>query len=203
MDVLGPLFLAFLAYIIGTASPGPATLTIMMTAAGKGRAAALRLAVGVICGSIVWGVVATIGLSVAMSEIATFLYALKFVGGAYLLWLAWQSISAAMHADAPTGTAVRGSYFLKGFLLHLTNPKAVLVWGSILTIGITPQSPTWVPPVILLVCSFLGAGVFVLYAVLFSTKKAMAGYIKARRPIQAACGALFGAAGLKLVMSRS
>ncbi len=204
METLGPLLLSFLAYVIGSASPGPATLTIMMTAAGAGRAAGLRLAAGVITGSVIWGVVATLGLSVVMSEIASALFILKFVGGAYLLWLAYKSFRAALQPDdCPAGSAANGRYFLKGLLLHLTNPKAVLVWGSILTIGVYEGAPLWVAPTVLIVCSFLGAVVFTAYALVFSTPKAMAGYVKARRPVQAACGLLFGAAGLKLVLSRA
>lgn len=204
MDILGPLLIAFVAYIVGTASPGPATLTIMMTAASKGRVPALQLAAGIILGSVVWGIVATLGVSIMLAEIAFFLYVLKFVGGAYLLWLAYQSVRAAMRTEADMiASPAEARYFVKGFLLHLTNPKAVLVWGSILTIGVTAQSPFWVAPLILVVCSLLGAIVFTVYALVFSTSRAMKAYSRARRPVQAACATLFGAAGLNLVFSRS
>ncbi|WP_417459783.1 LysE family translocator [Kordiimonas sp.] len=204
METLGPLLLSFLAYVIGTASPGPAILTIMMTAAGAGRAAGLRLAAGVMTGSVLWGIAATLGLSVVMSEVASALFVLKFVGGAYLLWLAYKSFCAALQPDQQAiGSIASEGYFLKGLLLHLTNPKAVLVWGSILTIGMNEGSPVWVAPTILVVCSLLGAVVFTVYAFVFSTRRAMTGYLKARRPVQAACGLLFGAAGLKLVLSRT
>ncbi|NVJ70474.1 MAG: LysE family transporter [Alphaproteobacteria bacterium] len=204
METVGPILLAFAAYLVGTASPGPATLTIMITGASAGRKAALRMASGIIVGSIIWGIVATFGLSLVMAEIASLLYVLKFVGGAYLLWLAFKSFRSAMAADTPeVSGAVTEGYFRKGLLLHLTNPKAVLVWGAILTIGVTDQSAAWVAPVVLVGCSLLGVGVFSLYAIVFSTPKAMAGYVKARRPIGALCGTLFGAAGAKLLTSQA
>ena len=51
------LLLAYTAYFVGAASPGPSNLAIMSIAANHGRKAALAFAFGVISGSMFWATV--------------------------------------------------------------------------------------------------------------------------------------------------
>ena len=73
------LLLAFAAYFVGCASPGPSILAIMTTAMSRGRPRALALAAGVMCGSLVWGVSAAFGLSALMQAYSWSLVVLKLL----------------------------------------------------------------------------------------------------------------------------
>ena len=79
------LLLAYAAYFVGTASPGPSNLAIMSIAASHGRKAALMFALGVISGSMFWAMVATLGVSAALIAYSQFIVAVKVFGGLYLL----------------------------------------------------------------------------------------------------------------------
>ena len=81
------LLLAYTAYFVGTASPGPSNLAIMSVAANHGRKAALAFALGVISGSMFWATVAALGVSAALLAWSKLLVAIKLFGGVYLLWL--------------------------------------------------------------------------------------------------------------------
>lgn len=198
------IFMAFGAYIVATASPGPATLGILAVAARNGRRAGLSFAAGVITGSIFWGICAAFGLASVMAEFGAVLLWIKILGGAYLIYLAWKSFRSALSTDDMADpTAPRPeNLFRQGLFLHLTNPKAVLAWVAIISIGITPESGTDAGLWVMGGCAILGAVVFGGYAVLFSTGPMMAGYRAARRPIEFLMSAVFGSAGLSLITGR-
>lgn len=99
----------------------------------------------------------------------------------------------------PTSKAV---LYRRGLLLHLSNPKAVLVWLAILSLGAHPHAPDYVMPLMVAGCALLGVLVFGSYALVFSTVTMNRVYIKARRGIEGLFALFFGAAGIKLLLSR-
>ena len=66
MPSLDQLFIAYLAYFIGTATPGPGNLSIMATSLDQGRPAGMALACGIVTGGQCWGISAAIGLGALM-----------------------------------------------------------------------------------------------------------------------------------------
>lgn len=204
MEYLPSILVAYAAYAVGTASPGPATLAIMQISASMGRSAGLRFAYGVIVGSLMWGVVAALGLSALMISFAWFFVALKIAGGIYLVWLASKSLKSALSDDDQIAVKVSGGHhFTQGLALHLTNPKAIFVWSAIIALGLPEAAPNWVGAVILFGCGLIGVLVFSGFALLFSTKRASQSYRKARRKIDGFAAAMFAVAGVKILFSRS
>ncbi|AJC19480.1 LysE family translocator [Pandoraea pulmonicola] len=209
------LLIAYTAYFVGTASPGPSNLAIMSIAANHGRKPALTFALGVISGSLFWAIVAMLGVSATLLAYSHFLVAIKLFGGAYLLWLAFKSGRAALRPSNPAdrngatsafpadadGTLSLRRLYLRGALLHLTNPKAVLVWMSIVALSSGPDGamPTLVVPG----CAAIGMAVFCGYAVLFSTRAARRLYLRVRRWLDGCLAVVFGVAGWQLLISRT
>lgn len=91
--------LAYSAYAIGVASPGPSNLAVMATAMRSGRRSAIVFASGVVSGSAFWGLLASFGLSAVIAEYSGALLLMKFAGGAYLLWLSFKSLRSALSKD--------------------------------------------------------------------------------------------------------
>ncbi|WP_414832788.1 LysE family translocator [Afifella sp. YEN Y35] len=194
-------------FTVGVASPGPATLMIMGTAMGRGRAPAVALSCGVVLGSMVWASIAALGFVAALKASATLFLALKMAGGLYLIFLAARSARSAFTAgpaatpkSAGTGSLKR--CFAQGLLLHLTNPKAPLVWLATLSVGVGETASAAFLMTVILVCAFVAMTVFVGYAYLFSTPTASRFYLSIRRPIDALLGVLFGAAAVKILTYR-
>jgi threonine efflux protein len=203
------LLLVFTAYIIGAASPGPSNLRIMGVAMHQGRKAALLLAAGVISGSFFWGVMAATGLSAILARYANVLFALKIVGGLYLLFLAIKAGRSALTADPgvehtlSATPAVSGfGLYRRGLLMHLTNPKALLGWVATMTLGLGPYTTPETVVVILAGCAALSVTIFCGYALVFSTAPMIRGYRRARRWIEGTFALVFGAAGVKLLIAR-
>ena len=201
-DHLPNLLIILSIFTVGVASPGPATLMILTVGATRGRAAAVSLAFGIVAGSMVWACVAAMGLVAAMAVSAIAFTVLKLGGGLYLLYLAFRSLRSAMSATAPMPRAVSGTRqrsFFEGLLLHLTNPKAPLVWMATLSVGLGATAPPAFLVTAILACESVAVIVFVGYAVLFSSPPAIRIYAALRRPLDAVVGVLFGAAGVKIL----
>lgn len=218
MEILPHLLVAYTTYLVGTISPGPANIAIMCTAMESGRRAGLAMAFGVISGSISWGILAALGFGAVLESYAPAAVALKVAGGGYLLWLATRAIRTARAqpptisqatmnpATAPSGAGgdagaqkKAAAHYLRGFGIHMTNPKAVFVWLAIISLGIPPEAPTLVALLIVAGCALLGVFVFTVYALAFSTASAVKGYARLRAPINSVAAILFGGAGLKLI----
>ncbi len=203
------LLLVCTVYFVGVASPGPANFAIMATAMQTGRKQATLLAVGVECGSLIWGILAGFGLAAVLATYSNLLVIMKLLAGVYLLWLAYKSAKSALRNgnDIKSQSGVLESdglkYFTRGVFLHLTNPKAIFVWLSIISIGIPEGATTASIFMVVLCCSVISRRVFVGYALLFSTKIARNTYFKLRRGFDAVMCMCFGYAGLKLLFSKS
>ena len=135
------LALVYSAFFLEVASPGPSNLAVMATSMERGRSAGATLALGVTAGSLTWGVLAAIGVTGLVVAHPGALYAIKIVGGVYLLFLAWRSARSALRVDMPPARAAVPGHraFLRGYLMHLTNPKAILSWTAIIALALRPR----------------------------------------------------------------
>lgn len=198
-----PLWTVLLGWMIAGGSPGPATLSISGTSMAFGRAAGLQVAAGVVVGSASWGVAAGLGFSALMMAHVWLFELIRYAGAGYLLWLAIKSLrSAWAGGPAAPATAVPGGLFFKGLLLHLTNPKAILSWGAIYAVALTPgagASAVWSLFAVLIMGSMV---VFFGYAMLFAARPVAVAYSRARRWFDLAFGMLFGAASVRILTAR-
>ena len=202
-DLLFPLSFILIGWAIGGGSPGPATLTISGTSMAHGRAMGLRLATGVIVGSAIWGIAAALGFSAIMMSNAWLFNVIRALGAAYLLYLAVKSLISAWKGTPPRAQDIsRKGAFGKGLMLHLTNPKAVLGWGAIYAVALTPDAQP--VSVVLLFCALIltSMTVFWGYAILFSSAPIARGYARLKRWFDLTFGLLFGAASLKLLTTK-
>lgn len=207
LPYLPQLMVAWGAYIIATASPGPAIISIIGTSISHGRNAGLALAFGVLTGSYTWAMLAAAGLSALIRTYGNALFVLKIAGGLYLLWLAFKALKAAMRKETESALPLEKQspslrrLYLKGLGIHLTNPKAIFSWLTLVSLG-TPQDAPHVMPVLIGGCMALGVVIFMGFALLFSIEPVHRGYRKARRGIEAAMAGFFAFAGFKLLTAR-
>jgi threonine/homoserine/homoserine lactone efflux protein len=202
------LALAWAAYFIAVVSPGPATMALIGTSMTKGRNAGMAFAAGVMTGSLCWACLSAVGLAALLAAYAEFLIVLKIAGGLYLLFLAWKAFRSAASSDT-TALDVTGAgrqsmrrLYLNGLALHLTNPKAALVWISLVALGLPAGAPASLIAIYVAGCFLIGMLSLNAFALMFSAPPVVAAYRKARRYIEAGMGALFAFAGIKMLMTR-
>ncbi len=193
-----------LAWGMAGGSPGPATLTIAGAAMGQGRRAGVLTGAGVLCGSAAWGLAAMLGMSALMLANAWIAEVVRYIGAAYLLYLALKSVRSALSVkpSLTVASSKEGGHFRRGFLVHITNPKAILAWGAIFAIVVPPGAPLATLLGTFLALSIVSAIVFLGYGVLFSGAGIVRRYNAARRWFEAVFAVLFGAAALKILTAR-
>lgn len=208
--IASEIALVYATYLVATASPGPSNMAIMATAMRDGRIPALVLAAGVITGSLFWATAAATGISAVLVTYAQALFAIKILGGVYLLYLAFRAGRSAMRSTSDIAESKAGQpapryrqLYRQGVLMHIGNPKAVLAWIAIMSLGLRQDAPVGVLPAIIGGCALLGVLVFGGYALLFSTASMIGLYSRLRRWIEGGLCALFAVAGLTLIVSRN
>lgn len=203
MDTVNlPLILSIA--LIAVASPGPATLAIAGTSMGSGRKHGVALASGIMSGSLFWSISAAFGLGAVMMANAWMFEIIRYFGAAYLLFLAYKSTRSVFSSSSvKTQNKIvienlRAAY-LKGLAIHITNPKAILFFGSLFSIGVpVGASPETLLTVIAAIAT-QSAIVFFGYALIFSSTPVAAGYAKLQRWFDAVFALVFGAAGLRFL----
>ena len=194
------------AGFIAAASPGPATMAIAATSMAHGRKSGMAFAAGVNLGSLTWSVTAALGLSALMLANVWVFEAMRYFGALYLMYLAWKSAKSALGRDkAKAGKAASGTLqatFLKGAMLHLTNPKPILFFSSLFAIGIPHGTPISALAVVILALFIQGIFIFQGFALLFSVGGIAAGYQRLKRWFEGAFALAFGYAGFKLLTAK-
>lgn len=199
---------AWSVYFVAVVSPGPAVVALINTSMTKGRKAGMAFATGIMTGSLVWASLSAIGLAALIAAYAELLVVIKIAGGIYLLYLAWKAFRSAASTDealrqaSGNGGETLGRLYLKGFLLHLTNPKAIFIWISLVSLGLPAGAPASIMLVYIIGCLSIGLLSLNAMALMFSTSPVVAGYRKARRYIEATMGAFFALAGVKMLTTQ-
>jgi threonine/homoserine/homoserine lactone efflux protein len=130
------LFLPFLvAATLLVVTPGPDTLFIASRSLAQGPGAGFTALAGISVGAVVHSTAAALGLA-GLFVIAPSLYeVVRWVGIAYLLWLAWGSLKPAA-ATAEGAPDIRrdnlATVFRQAMMTNLLNPKVILFFGAFL-----------------------------------------------------------------------
>ncbi len=202
MDVLASLPAILAVALISTGSPGPATLAVATTAMARGTGPAVRLALGVLSGSLIWSISAAAGLAAFVVRYGWLLEAVRVIGALYLMWLAFKAARAAWRGDTSDGVAVDRGAYRRGLLLHLTNPKAYLFFGALYAVILTPDTGAAELALVVAAVGTQSAIVFVGYALLFSRAGPRRFYTRAARIIHGLSALAFTGLGLRLLVTR-
>jgi threonine/homoserine/homoserine lactone efflux protein len=128
-------FIVFVGVMaVMSAAPGPANLFSVANGAEKGRGAVLPAVVGLNAASLTWFAAAAFGLGALITAFPAVFRVLGWLGALYLAWLGLGALRAARKGGGPTHALIRTgrSPFLDGFMVQITNPKALLFFTAIL-----------------------------------------------------------------------
>mgnify|MGYP006306562549 CR=1 FL=1 len=194
---------AYAILAVGTLSPGPAVALLLGIGATDGRRAALATCLGIAAGSMTLNLLTLAGIGLLLSQMAWAMSALKLFGAAYLVWLAWGAFRRALAPPviAPQTARATGARLVQGYLLQVTNPKAVGFWLAISAVGAVTSAPIWVVALYVLGGGLLSFAGHATWAIALSSPAFRHAYASARSGIEAALGLFFGFAAYKLATS--
>ncbi|HEX6341917.1 LysE family translocator [Umezawaea sp.] len=196
-----PAFLIACAVVVLT--PGVDAFLLLRTSMRSGTRAGLWALAGIHSASFVQVGVVISGLGVVLARYPVVLVALRWIGAAYLLWLALSIARGLLHRTTATDEpleAVPDRPFRRGFLTNITNPKMLLFSLAFLPQFIGAGDPT--AQLAMLAVVFLGlAALWELLIVIAASR--VAGKLK--RPgvttaLDAVCAAVFLTMSVGLVV---
>ncbi len=130
-----PLLVFAAALFVAAASPGPGIAAIVARVLGRGTDGAVAFIMGVAIGDVVWLSLAVGGLAVLAQTFHGVFVAIRFLGAAYLLYIAWKMWTAPVAAtaiEAATARESRLKLFLTGLAVTLGNPKVIVFYLALL-----------------------------------------------------------------------
>lgn len=199
-------FSALAVTVAAQLSPGPNLLAVAGVALGQGRLPAVAAALGVATGATLWVVSLVLGISALFKVYPVLIILLQLFGGSYFVYLGFDALKSAIGGGAMVigshgGVMTLGTAFRTGLLVVLTNPKAAIMWASIVafmtTSGLSRMGVLAFAPVGGLSALIIYCG----YGLLFSTNVAQGFYKKTTCAFQSVYGATFGGLGAYFIFS--
>jgi threonine/homoserine/homoserine lactone efflux protein len=202
------MLLAFwAAFGLALMSPGPNFALMLATAPRQGRRAGVCLALGIAVGEAAWGFAAVFGVSAIAAQHPAVALALRLGGGLYLLWIAAQSLRAALTRRHEATAAsivpevppsITGS-LVRGLLLMLLNAKAGFFWISLAGLFLAHGGAT-IGTLAVAGAVALSIAWHLTLALAFSSRPVVAAYRRVQRAIEGTLGLLLGGLGIRLLL---
>jgi threonine/homoserine/homoserine lactone efflux protein len=134
--------LGFLAAsLLLAVAPGPDNLFVLAQSAISGRRAGLLVVLGLCTGLLFHTAAVALGLAALFAASALAFTALKWIGAAYLCYLAWQAFRAPVGDAAAQGTPRRtlAQLYRRGIVMNVTNPKVSIFFLAFLPQFVAPE----------------------------------------------------------------
>ena len=198
-------WLLYLAAAIGLSlTPGPNSLLVLTHGALHGHRRTLFTVAGGATGFTLLIGLSMLGIGALLQASASALVLLKWLGGAYLVWLGvqlWRAPAITLAPDAGAPQAAGSALFRQGLLTAISNPKALLFYGAFLPQFIDPARDL-LTQFIIMATVFVVVEIGVEWALALMAHRVRGWLQRLGRRFNRACGGMFVAMGLALPMTR-
>ncbi|MEZ8436032.1 LysE family translocator [Vibrio splendidus] len=157
----------FVAMLLSAAIPGPSVLAVLSRSLSYGWKQGLLVVFGVLIADYIFIFLALSGLSALASAMGEFATVIKYVGVAYLFWLAYTTWTSDVSESSSTSSeqGTKASSVIIGLLMTVSNPKAILFYMGFFPAFIDLKTFTTTDVMMILVISTVAVGgVLSLYA---------------------------------------
>ncbi|WP_216209644.1 LysE family translocator [Amycolatopsis aidingensis] len=146
-----------LTSLVVVATPGTGVLYTMAAGLARGARASAIAAVGCTLGIIPHMVAAITGVAALLHASATAFQVLKYLGVAYLLYMAWSMLrnTGALTADQDSAPRSATKVIVSGVLINILNPKLTIFFFAFLPQFVAPGAPNAVAHMVELSAVFM------------------------------------------------
>lgn len=143
--------------LIIVATPGTGVIFTLAAGLSRGARASLVAAVGCTLGIVPHMVAAITGLAALLHTSAVAFQTLKYLGVAYLLYMAWATLKEKGTLAVAEETAPRSSLnvIVSGILINILNPKLTIFFFAFLPQFVSTDEPRAVPRMLELSAVFM------------------------------------------------
>jgi RhtB (resistance to homoserine/threonine) family protein len=201
-----------------TITPGADMALVMRHTLGSGRRQAFFASLGIGLGCLIWGTASALGVAVVLARSALAFTVLKYVGGAYLLYLGARALSGAIRdksttkdtkndiswrSSIPRGYRPEWVAFGQGLFTNLLNPKVAVFYLTFLPQFVAPDRPVLPQSVFLATTHVLMGLVWLtIYARFLDRMAAVLLTDHVKRRMEAVTGAVLMALGIRLALAK-
>lgn len=152
MQSFDTLSVFFAASLLLGLTPGPDNLFVLAQAAQRGKFAGIVVTLGLSTGILFHTLAVALGAAALFSTSALAFNVLKYVGAAYLVYLAYQSWQASAHSgqQARVADVSLKRLYGRGIVMNITNPKVSIFFLAFLPQFTDPASGPLLPQFLLL-----------------------------------------------------
>jgi threonine/homoserine/homoserine lactone efflux protein len=134
------VFLVALGMVL---TPGPNMMYLVSRSLTQGRRAGIVSLAGTGVGFLIYLTATNLGLSVIFTAVPWLYVGLKVAGACYLGWLAWKALrrgGVSVFTPAPMAPDSPRRLFTMGLVTNLLNPKAAVLYLSLIPQFIRPET---------------------------------------------------------------
>ena len=163
--------------------PGPTVTVIIGNSLARGTGAGLAIVAGTQAGFLVMTLVVALGMQAMVAFMGAAFDWIKLIGAAYLIWLGYKMLRS--NGDLGAAEVGRDKSHLRtaleGFLVILSNPKALIFLGAFLPQFVDVSQPTFPQVMILGLFFMLVAGsTDAIYAVVAGRARGMLSAVRVK-----------------------
>ena len=191
----------FAIFIPALMLPGPDFIAVVRSSMARGSRAGLMTTLGVTLGLGLYAGLSLFGLSAILLQYQWLAWAVRVCGGIYLAYLGVKLIMTRPSAiDLEEGGSVRsGNPLLFGFLVTMTNPKAIVLFTSVFATAVTDAMPLWAMAAMIGLVMACAAVWYTLVTLFMSSRPVIVRFGNARHWIERAAGGCFIAIGGRIL----
>ena len=144
--------------------PGPDNVFVLTQSAVQGKGAGLAVVMGLCTGLIGHSTAVALGVAAIFQTSALAFTVLKYIGAAYLVYLAWQMFRAPVEKIGEASGEIATDYgklYLRGIIMNTTNPKVSIFFLAFLPQFTDPERGSVTIQILLLGGIFIGATIIV------------------------------------------
>ena len=187
---------------LATLVPGPDTAVVVKNAVVRGRRAAVAATAGCSTGQLAWGAASMVGVAAVLATSVVAFSVVKWVGVGYLVYLGIRSLRSAASRQEPVQHKGKAGGYREGLLVNALNPKTALFMSALLPQFVTPDSPWWLPGVLVVITALVSFSWMSCYALLFATFGDVLRRPRVRRVIDGLMGTVLIGFGARLAASQ-
>ena len=201
MDYAIVLISVFAIFIPALILPGPDFVAVVRSSMTYGTRTGLLTTLGVSMGLCLYATLSLVGLSAILVQYQWLTWAVRVLGGAYLIFLGIKLLRTKPRQIELDQSAQpsRNRAVLFGFLVTLTNPKAIVLFASVFATAVTASTPAWLMVVMIGLVTASSLVWYSCVSVFMSSAPVMRRFQRARHWIERAAGVCFIGLGSKVL----
>ena len=191
----------FSIFIPALLLPGPDFVAVVRSSMTRGPASGLMTTLGVSLGLALYATLSLIGLSAILVQFEWLAWTVRILGGCYLVYLGIRLVLSEPRQIDVSGEGANSllNSMTFGFLVTMTNPKAVVLFTSVFATAVSQDTPLWLMGTMIALVFASSLLWYAIVSLFMSSRPVIRRFGDARSWIEKAAGVCFVGIGGRIL----